>query len=361
MWDNRSNSTYNDSDVRQDWSLGLDNILPSIAIGLISFIGIVGNSLVVFIVLRNRKMRSVTNLYIVSLAMTDIMFLLFCGVTTTTMPITDWLFGDFMCRFVAYMQHVTVQATCGTLTALTMDRYRVITKPLKSMAKRTIRKTTLLIAVIWIGSACLHIPIPIYTQVINTDGGKFCQRAFPIESGDRIYNTYTVISTYLLPLSIIAVCSGLILRVVWCQRENSRALNRNRDEERIRKQKWRVTKMVFAVAGVFAFSWAPIHLLNMWFFLDNNFPEYSLPLFHFRTFCLCLSYANSAMNPFVYALSGRNYRRHLRRMFRKNRHHAVPRGSITATTCTTTLTESVRLHGENGKIGYDKYHKIEAC
>ncbi|XP_070545333.1 G-protein coupled receptor 54-like [Ptychodera flava] len=357
---NWSNSSANSTTGEHYWSASFDKILLATSMALISVVGIIGNSLVIFIVLKNRKMRSVTNLYIVSLAWTDIMFLVFCGITTTTVPVTkDWIFGQFMCPFVSYMQFVTIQATCGTLTALTVDRYRVITSPLKSMAKRTFKKTMLLIAFIWIGSACLHIPIPIFVKEKTENGYRYCYREFPDMLSDRIYQIYAFISTYLLPLLIIGLCSGLILRVLWSQHENSRVLNKNKDEERVRKQKWRVTKMVFTVAGVFACSWAPIHIMNMWFLLDPHYPLTSIPLFYFRNFCLCLSYANSAMNPFVYALSGRNYRRHLRRMFRKNKHRGL-RGSITATTYTSTMTTSVRLPGENGKGGYERCDKFES-
>ncbi|NP_001161574.1 kisspeptin receptor 2 [Saccoglossus kowalevskii] len=347
MWKNSSNGT--DDVWYGDWYLGVAQILPAVSIAVISVVGIIGNSLVICIVGRNRKMWTVTNLYISSLAMTDIMFLICCGVTTTTITLTaDWLFGDFMCRFVAYMQLVTVQATCGTLTALTVDRYKVITMPLRSMAIRTTKKTMILIAIIWLGSLLLHIPIPIYTGV-ETDGDQhFCIRVFPNANADTVYLIYSLISTYLLPLAIVAVCSGLILRALWCQQEHSQ-LHKNKDEERVRRQKWRVTKMVFTVAGVFAICWAPIQMLNLWWLLDDNFPE-TAATHYFRYFCLCLSYSNSTMNPFVYALSGRKYRRYLRRLFRKKRQAKFSRGSITTTTtCNTTLTTSIKFHGENGR------------
>ncbi|XP_045847027.1 kiSS-1 receptor isoform X3 [Meles meles] len=59
-----------------------------------------------------------------NLAATDVTFLLCCVPFTALLyPLPAWVLGDFMCKFVNYMQQVSVQATCATLTAMSVDRW----------------------------------------------------------------------------------------------------------------------------------------------------------------------------------------------------------------------------------------------
>uniref|UniRef100_A0A3Q3IF65 G-protein coupled receptors family 1 profile domain-containing protein n=1 Tax=Monopterus albus TaxID=43700 RepID=A0A3Q3IF65_MONAL len=75
--------------------------------GLIMLVGLVGNSLVIHVVTKHQQMKTVTNFYIVNLAVTDILFLVCCVPFTATLyPLPSWIFGEFMCRLVNYL-HVS--------------------------------------------------------------------------------------------------------------------------------------------------------------------------------------------------------------------------------------------------------------
>ena len=53
-------------------------VIYSIAYSIIFLLGIIGNSLVVSVVYRNARMHSVTNYFIVNLAIADMLVCLFC-------------------------------------------------------------------------------------------------------------------------------------------------------------------------------------------------------------------------------------------------------------------------------------------
>nr|XP_006816278.1 PREDICTED: G-protein coupled receptor 54-like [Saccoglossus kowalevskii] len=144
------------------------NVLAATFIGVLAVIGIVGNSLVVYIVLRRRDMHTVTNMYIMNLAKADICFLLVCAIPAASQLANGgvWHFGEFMCRFTVYIQSVAVQAACGTLVIMTLDRYFVISNPLRSRARRTKRSVVTNIGCIWLASFVMHIPIAVYTEVL---------------------------------------------------------------------------------------------------------------------------------------------------------------------------------------------------
>uniref|UniRef100_A0A8C5RAA3 G-protein coupled receptors family 1 profile domain-containing protein n=1 Tax=Laticauda laticaudata TaxID=8630 RepID=A0A8C5RAA3_LATLA len=119
---------------------------------LIMLLGLVGNGLVIYVISKHRQMRTATNFYIANLATTDIIFLVCCVPFTATLyPLPSWVFGDFMCKFVNYLQQVTVQATCITLMAMSVDRCYATLYPLQSLRYRTPQVAMSISFAIWIG------------------------------------------------------------------------------------------------------------------------------------------------------------------------------------------------------------------
>lgn len=72
---------------------------------IVFVIGLIGNALVCVAVYRNHSMRTVTNYFIVNLAVADFMVILICLPPTVLWDVTEtWFFGTAMCRIVLYFQ-----------------------------------------------------------------------------------------------------------------------------------------------------------------------------------------------------------------------------------------------------------------
>lgn len=72
---------------------------------IVFVIGLIGNALVCIAVYRNHSMRTVTNYFIVNLAVADFMVILICLPPTVLWDVTEtWFFGTAMCRIVLYLQ-----------------------------------------------------------------------------------------------------------------------------------------------------------------------------------------------------------------------------------------------------------------
>lgn len=72
---------------------------------IVFLIGLIGNALVCIAVYRNHSMRTVTNYFIVNLAVADFMVILICLPPTVLWDVTEtWFFGTAMCRIVLYFQ-----------------------------------------------------------------------------------------------------------------------------------------------------------------------------------------------------------------------------------------------------------------
>ena len=80
------------------------------------------------------------------------------------------------------------------------------------------------------------------------------------------------------------------------------------------KKRKRVIKMVAVVVALFATFWLPIHVFRLWYKFDPNFPKNQIT-YYYKIAAHTLSYANSVVNPFVYAILGDGFKKALRRAF----------------------------------------------
>lgn len=106
---------------------------------LIFVTAVIGNSIVLFIVQSNPRMRTVTNYFITNLAVGDLTMTLFCVPFTfiSSLVLQYWPFGLGMCRLVNYTQAVSVLVSAYTLVAISGDRYIAIMWPLKPRITKT--------------------------------------------------------------------------------------------------------------------------------------------------------------------------------------------------------------------------------
>lgn len=100
---------------------------------IIFLTAVIGNGIVCFIVQSSPRMRTVTNYFIVNLAVGDMLMALFCipFSSISLFVLNYWPFGEILCRFVNYSQAVSVLVSAYTLVAISMDRYIAIMWPLR--------------------------------------------------------------------------------------------------------------------------------------------------------------------------------------------------------------------------------------
>ncbi|KAL4089976.1 hypothetical protein QTP88_024903 [Uroleucon formosanum] len=86
---------------------------------MVFVVGLIGNALVCVAVYRNRTMRTVTNYFIVNLAVADFLVILICLPPTVVWDVTEtWFMGTLACKMVLYFQymndkvHITFAAVC---------------------------------------------------------------------------------------------------------------------------------------------------------------------------------------------------------------------------------------------------------
>ncbi|XP_033476039.2 KISS1 receptor b [Epinephelus lanceolatus] len=285
--------------------------------GLIMLVGLVGNSLVIHVVTKHQQMKTVTNFYIVNLATTDILFLVCCVPFTATLyPLPSWIFGEFMCRLVNYLQQVTAQATCITLSAMSVDRCYVTVYPLQSLRHRTPRMALAVSVSIWIGSLLLSIPVAVYQRL---EAGywfgpqTYCSEVFPSACLQRAFIIYSFLAVYLLPLLTITACYAFMLKRMGQSSVNpiDSSYQLQAQAERAASVRARVSRMVVVMVALFLICWGPIQVC----ILLQAFGFRSYILYKLKIWGHCMSYSNSSVNPFVYAFMGNNFRKAFKHAF----------------------------------------------
>ncbi|XP_035688159.1 G-protein coupled receptor 54-like [Branchiostoma floridae] len=278
---------------------------------VIFLVGVTGNSLVIYIVARFSEMRTVTNYYIVNLAVTDLAFLVCCvPFTAANYTLPSWIFGEALCKLVNYLKQVAAQATCLTLAVLSVDRYCAIVHPLASLKYRRTRIALVASVCTWAASVILAIPVAIYYRLVNFNfhGMRtYCRPVWPSVAWEQGYMIYTVLVTYAIPMTVCSSACFCIVRQLW-----NRFKERENGPLSSIMQTRRVISMVVGVVILFGICWLPNHVLNLWrtIYIRNKIPA---SVYWAKMFALFLSYANSAINPFVYTLLGENYRKCLRK------------------------------------------------
>ena len=202
----------------------------------ITIFAVGGNVIVCYIVLAYQRMRTVTNYFIVNLACSDILMSVLCVpltfITSVLRVDNDWPFGAFMCPVVLYAQSVSVFLSAFTLVAISLDRYIAIIYPLRP--RMTTRQAALVIALIWMLSMAVPLPIALMSRIVlrRDSYGVLrdrCDEVWPADEQRYIYSLALMVLQYFLPLSVLSFTYSRIGIVIWVKRPPGEAES-NRDQ-----------------------------------------------------------------------------------------------------------------------------------
>uniref|UniRef100_A0A3Q3F5Y9 Galanin receptor 2a n=1 Tax=Labrus bergylta TaxID=56723 RepID=A0A3Q3F5Y9_9LABR len=271
-----------------------ESVLISVGFTLIFLVGTVGNSLT-------------TNLFILNLGIADLCFIVFCVPFQATIYTLDqWVFGAVVCKVVHFIIYLTMYASIFTLTAVSVDRYLAICYPLRSRQMRTPKNAIASIVLLWLLALLFSAPYLSYFTQMELAGAVLCIPAW--ESKPRfVMDVCTFVFGYLVPILVLGLTYARTVRHLWT------SVDPVKDASESRRAKRKVTKMIVVVAALFCVCWLPHHLvvLCMW---SGRFPL-NHATYVLRILSHLLAYANSCLNPVVYALVSKHFRKGFRKVF----------------------------------------------
>ncbi|KAH0623549.1 hypothetical protein JD844_006424 [Phrynosoma platyrhinos] len=327
----------------------------------IFFMCMIGNMLVCIIVLKNRQMRTVTNIFILNLAISDVLqkHKGYCNVLEFSTNLTNlemdedviswwmetsrgnwkhyrmkrvcligWPFDIVMCKMSGLVQGMSVSASVFTLVAIAVERFRCIVYPFRQ--KLTLRKALITIVIIWVLALIIMCPSAV-TLTVTRDDYHFmvdaynhsypfysCWEAWPDQEMRKIYTTILFSHIYLAPLTSIVI---MYARVAFKLFKSSAPIRGSQSEDnegrRVSKRKIKVINMLIIVALFFTLSWLPLWTLML--LTDyGNLTEYQLNLItvYFFPFAHWLAFFNSSINPIIYGYFNENFRRGFQEAFK---------------------------------------------
>ena len=131
-------------------------------LSLIIVVTLLGNGLVVTAVASFRRLRSVTNYFVVSLAVADITVAILVMPYALVYDISEeWRYGWVFCYFFISCDVTCCTASILHLCVIALDRYLAITQPFSYHRKMSKRRALIMIASVWICSSAISF-VPIY-------------------------------------------------------------------------------------------------------------------------------------------------------------------------------------------------------
>ena len=285
-------------------------VIVAVLYGIITLLSLVGNSLVIATFAFDKHMRSVTNVFILSLAVADLL------VTLTLVPFnlgivfsSYWIFGRFACKMVPFFMAFSVSCSSLTLCSIALDRYVAIVHPHTLKGLQNPKPAGIFLAVIWIVSAICSVPNAVFYDlekiefkcVVPDDEAKYAC-VWPKSSYKEPLQLWvTLITLFIIPLLLMSFAYSRIGYQLWIRKPVG--TRRNSSDNTVMKKK--VIKMLVIVMLAYVLCWSPIMILNTVVEKGCNTTDV---IIYLKIYFQCLSLISCCINPVIYTFMNKRFR-----------------------------------------------------
>lgn len=283
---------------------------------LVFGVGLLGNVVVVVILTKYRRLGIMTNIYLLNLAISDLLFLFTLPFWIHYVGWNEWVFGHGMCKILSGLYYMGLYSEIFFIILLTIDRYLAIVHAVFALRARTVTSGIISSIFIWVLAVLAALPEFIFHGTQEESGQFICSPHYPEGEEDtwkRIHALRMNILGLVLPLLIMVFCYiGIIKTLLKCPSQ----------------KKYKAIRLIFVIMVVFFVFWTPYNLVLLFsafqvVFFDGNC-EQSKQLDLAMLTTEVIAYTHCCVNPVIYAFVGERFRKYLCHFF--HRHVAVYMG-----------------------------------
>lgn len=278
-------------------------VTVSVALTILILITIAGNVVVCLAVGLNRRLRSLTNCFIMSLAVTDLLLgLLVLPFSAFYQLSCRWNFGKVFCNIYTSLDVMLCTASILNLFMISLDRYCAITDPLRYPVLITPVRVGVSLVVIWGVSIILSF-LSIHLGWNSRDEISGVNHTIlPCKvQVNLVYGLVDGLVTFYVPLLVMCITYFRIFKIA---REQAKRIHHVGSWKAATVREHKATVTLATVMGAFIVCWFPYFTVFVYRGLRGDDAVNKT----FEAVVLWLGYANSALNPILYAALNRDFR-----------------------------------------------------
>ncbi|XP_063297309.1 C-C chemokine receptor type 6 [Pelobates fuscus] len=278
--------------------------LVPVVFSLIFAFGLLGNLLVIVTFNYYKRAKSMTDVYLLNMAIADILLVLTLPFWAVYYHEEHWIFKDFMCKLVRAIYAINFNCSMLLLACVGIDRYVAIVQVTKSFKFRTTAMAykKLICLFVWVISACLSIITYYFNECYKINGDQWvCEQNYRnIKMPLNLKFTVIIVQVtigFFIPFLVMLFCYTFIIKTL-LQAQNS--------------QRHKAIRVIVAVVAVFLICQSPYNMLLLKKATnllnqetdcdDHRKTKYGLFVTEVLAFCHC------CLNPVIYAFVGVKFR-----------------------------------------------------
>lgn len=284
---------------------------------IINLMALLGNVLVCLVFYRNPRLRSVTYLYILALAICDVAMATICmPLVWGVLLVGEWRYPVVVCEMHGFAVLFLAFMALQTIVLLAFNRYCRVVKPWLFRRVFT-RQFVIFSLVLVMFTAAFFLGLPVVTSwgFFRFHSGKItCVLEFHQQITDKIYTGILGLVFVVVPFAVITFCYTKVFFKVQKHRQQFSTIdarNKNTPSTRLSVEEIRITKTLFAIVLAFTLCWVPVFVIE---FTDSVTGNHSLPrrVYLLNAFLVSIS---AEINPVIYGVLNRTFRMEYYRMW----------------------------------------------
>ncbi|XP_010714919.1 uracil nucleotide/cysteinyl leukotriene receptor [Meleagris gallopavo] len=293
----------------------LENVLFATFYFLDFILAFIGNSLALWLFIRDQKSSTPANIFLMHLAVADLSFVL---VLPTRLVYhfsgNHWPFGEIPCRLTGFLFYLNMYASIYFLMCISVDRFLAIVHPVKSIKLRRPLYAHLACAFLWLIVGVAMAPLLLSVQTVEMNNTTICLQLYREKASRHALVSLAVAFTF--PFVTTVTCYLLIIRSL---------KSGNRVEKHLKEK---AIKMIIMVLMIFLVCFVPYHVNRYIYILHYNGTKASCETQRLlalnNRITSCLTSLNGAFDPVMYFFVAEKFRDALCNLFCGKRTVMIP-------------------------------------